>query len=238
MLYVIHGTDTDKVRKKTTQLVEMLQKKRPDASLFRVNQDTWREDFLEEIIPSISLFSPKNIIVLDFLFDNEEAAKKIIDNLSHLKETEHVCIVAEGKLTKEELKKLTAKAEKVEEHNKGEVIQKKESPKTFALASALIEKNNRKAFEIFQELQKEGIPTEEIHGVMWWQFKALYLTVTTKSAKEADLNPFVYSNCKRVANNWSPEVVSKYLERLMDMYHKAHRGGLDFIAELELLTLR
>lgn len=237
MLYVIYGTDTAKVKQKATQLTGLLQKKRPDASLIRVQKENWYNDFLEEQVPAISLFSPKNIIVLTSLLEHEDTAKKLLQNLDFLKSTEHICILVEGKLTKEEVKKLTAKAEKVEEHNLLEKKEKKESPKTFALADALIQKNKRKAFEVFQILRADEIPAEEIHGVLWWQFKSLQLALTTKTAKDADINPFVYSKCKAVEKQWSIDEVAKYNERLVDMYHKAHRGEIDFMASLEMLCL-
>ncbi len=237
MLYVIHGTDTTKIKQKAAQLTDLLLKKRPDASVIRVQKENWYDSFLEEQVPAMSLFSPKNIIILSSLLDHEEAERKLIQSLDLLKNTEHICVMVEGKLTKEEIKKLSAKAEKVEEHNLPEKKEKKESPKTFALADALIQKNKRKAFEVFQLLRADDVPAEEIHGVLWWQFKSLRLALTTSGAKEADLNPFVYSKCKAVEKMWSIEEVSKYIDTLVDMYHKAHRGGLDFMADLEALCL-
>jgi DNA polymerase III delta subunit len=237
MLYVIHGTDTSKVKKKATQLVEMLQQKRPDASLFKVNKESWYPDFFAETIPAISLFSPKNIVVMDSLLEDDTIAEMVFQNLDELKNTEHVCILIEGKLTKEYIKKVTAKAEKVEEHNKTEAPQKREAPQTFALADALLQKNKRKAFEVFQKLRAEEVVGEEIHGVLWWQFKSLYLVLNSKSAGEADLNPFVYSKCKSVEKNWSVDLVAKTLDSLVDIYHKAHRGEVDLLVELEKLCV-
>ncbi len=237
MLYVIHGSDTQKVKKKATQLVEMLQKKRPDASLFKVSKETWYPDFFAETIPAVSLFSPKNIVVLDFLLEDEVIAEQVFLHVDDLKNTEHICVLVEGKLTKEELKKIQTKAEKIEEHNKVEGTKKKEAPQTFALCDALLQKNNRKAFELFQLLRAAEIPAEEIHGVLWWQFKSLFLALQTKSAKEADLNPFVYSKCKAAEKYWSIAEVSKFLDTLVTMYHKAHRGEVDFMADLERVSL-
>ncbi len=239
MLYVIHGTDIKKVRSKAQDLVAALQKKRPDASLFRMNKESWNADLLGEAVSTVSLFSPKNIIILDSLIAEEESAEYIIEHLTDFKETEHVCVLIEEKIAKEYLKDLTAKAEKIEEHElkKDAGFQKREAPQTFALADALVMKDNKKAFKIFFNLKEDGLAAEEIHGVLWWQFKTLFQVMKSKTTKETDVSPYAYSKCKSAERNWTDLEVGSILDKLVSMYHKAHRGEIDFMSDLERLCL-
>lgn len=236
MLYVIYGSDTQKVKKKANQLVNSLLQKRPDASLFKVGKENWNKDFFNETIPAVSLFSPKNIVVMEYLLEDEEMGESVFQNVTEMKNTEHICILIDGKLTKEEIKKLEKGAEKMEEHNK-ESVAKKEAPITFDLSAALMQKNYKKAFVIFQKLRGKELAAEEIHGVLWWQFKSLKIVLESKSAKEADMSPFVYSNCKAVEGKWEKKELDAYITKLVGMYHKAHRGEIDFMGDLERLCL-
>lgn len=238
MLYVIYGTDTKKVREKSQSLIATLLKKRPDASLFRMNKDNWNSDLLGESVSTVSLFSPKNIIVLDSLLSDDESAAYVSEHFTDFKQTEHVCVLIEEKISKDYLKGLTATAEKIEEHElKVSGSAKREAPQTFALADALVMKDSKKAFRVFYELKEEGLPAEEIHGVLWWQFKTLFLVKGAKTAKEADVSPYAFSKCKTAEKNWSDKELNQTLEKLVTMYHKAHRGEIDFMSDLEKMCL-
>ncbi len=248
MLYVIYGTDTAKARKKMQNMLTVLQSKRPDAILTRLNESNWNSGFLDETLSGMNLFAPKNIIVLDSLFAHPEAEDYIEDRLKDMGASEHVCVMIESKISKEKLKKLEKHAEKIEEHNVRDAASegsgasassstKRETPKTFTLADALVSKNKVKAWTVFQELAHDEVAAEEIHGVLWWQFKSLYLTFEFKSAKEADLNPYVFSKCSGFKKNWEKKEVENFIDELVGMYHKAHRGEIDFMCELEKVCL-
>lgn len=235
MLYVLHGTDKDKVRGKLHELVASLEKKRPDAQVLKIGVDNWKESKLDEYVSGMNLFAPKNIIILDSLFSNKDIQSSI--ELDTLSESDNVCIVVEQKLTKENLKKLEKKAEKVQEFNLPEVVKKKESPVTFSFVEALVNKDKKRSWSLFQKLVADSVAAEEIHGVVWWQFKTLYLAHMSADAASAGLNPFVYQKSKVALKNWNKDTLNQMLKRLVLMYHKAHRGECDFISELEILCL-
>ena len=236
MLYVIHGTDTRKTRKKLQNLTETLQKKRPEAVVFRMNQDNWNPALLQEMLSGINLFAPKNIIILDSLVSIKDTSEYIEEQIDELSKSEHLCILFEQKINTALLKKLEKKAEKIEEHNELERT-KKESPKTFELADALIEKDKVKAWTTFISIKEQDIPAEEIHVVLWWQFKSLKLVSDSRDQKESELNPYVYQKCKRALSKWGTEELDAYLENLVRIYHNAHKGELDLYKELEVLCL-
>jgi hypothetical protein len=149
-----------------------------------------------------------------------------------------VCIIIEEKIKAAEFKKIESKAEKVQDCNFSKVGQEKKSfPKTFAFADALAAKDRKKSWVLFQELLHDSLAAEEIHGVLWWQFKSMFLAKKSKSAKEARLNPFVFGKCQSFSSKWESGEIDAFLKKLVHMYHGAHRGELDFISELEALCL-
>ena len=240
MLYVIHGTDIQKSRNKLQNLVAVLQSKRPDATLFKLSPDNWNPSLLDEMLSGVNLFTPKNIIVLDSLVSNKESVEYIEDRIGDFAKSEHVCILYDTKIGKALLSNIEKKAEKIEEHNlKGLEVDdsKKQPPQTFALADAILAKNKVKSWTILQTLISDGVVAEEIHGVLWWQFKSLFLACMFSSAKEAGLNPYVFQKCQSAKKNWSIAEVQVMLASLIQMYHRAHRGELDFMSEIEQLCL-
>ena len=93
------------------------------------------------------------------------------------------------------------------------------------------------SWKLFQELVADSLPAEEIHGVVWWQFKSVYLAYDAKTAGEVDMKPYTFSKCQGFKKNWKKDELERYLDGLVDMYHKAHRGEVDFMIELERLCL-
>jgi DNA polymerase III delta subunit len=238
MLYVIHGTDTQKSRSKLQSLVAVLQSKRPDATLFRLSPENWNQSFLDEVLSGVNLFTPKNIIVLDSLISNKESADYIEERIGELSESEHVCILFDSKINKDIFNKLEKKSEKIEEHNlKVSGDDFKKQPQTFAFADALASRNKVKSWALFQELVSSGLPAEEIHGVLWWQFKSVYLAYDAKSAGEVDMKPYTFSKCQGFKKVWKKPELENFLGDLVSMYHRAHRGEIDFMIEMEKLCL-
>lgn len=241
MLYVIHGTDTQKGRSKLQNLVGILQSKRPDATLFKLSPENWNPSLLDETLSGVNLFTPKNIIVLDSLISNKDSVEYIEERIGEFAESEHVCIVFDSKINKALLTKLETKAEKVEEHNLkssgDDSFDAKKPPQTFAFADALASRNKVNSWKLFQELVSNNLPAEEIHGVVWWQFKSVYLAYDARSAAEVDMKPYTFSKSQGFKKNWTKVELENFLDGLVDMYHKAHRGEVDFMVGLERLCL-
>ncbi len=248
MLFLIHGTDIKKTRNKLSTMTESLQKKRPDASLVRFNTESWSQGGFEEILYGVNLFAPKNIIILDGLFANKDLKDYLVERIVELAGSEHICFVIEEKVDKETLKKFEKNAEKVEWHDLGggsaggaqdsAVAAKKSAPETFAFADSILARDKKRSWTIFQHLMADAMAAEEIHGVLWWQFKSVYLASHFSNAKDAGLNPYVFSKCQGFLKKWKQEEVEGALDNLIDIYHKAHRGEVDFMSEIEVLCLK
>src|SRR3989338_10265847 len=100
MFYFLYGTDTDQARAKARELLESLQKKKPDAMVFRIEPEKWGEVHLEELIGGQGLFSQKMVIFADRVFENEEAQDAIEKNLEEIGKSDNIFILLEHKVAK------------------------------------------------------------------------------------------------------------------------------------------
>lgn len=236
MLYILHGTDTAKVRAKVHSLIDTLQKKRPDAELFYIGSESFSEEGLKELVQSQGLFSPKYIVVLSRVFENKNAKQQVLDRAAQLGEAEHVFLLIEEVLDAKELKVLEKHAAQVVAYDA--VKKEKQSFNTFALADALGQRDKKKLWLLYTQAKESGVADEEIHSVLWWQMKSIILAHGVTTASEAGLKSFVFSKAKRFAANFSKDEANKTLTDLVTMYHESRRGKHDLGTALEVWILK
>ena len=236
MIYFYYGGDREKVREKAGGTFEALQKKKPDASFVAFDAESLTLQDLEMIAGSQGLFEKKIVAKLSDVLDNEELTDDILKALPALKASENIIAWSEGKVNKEPLQMIKKYAEKAEEFSIKEGFKQKEFS-IFFLADALGEKDKKRFWALLVEAFRRGKVVEEIHGTLFWQLKTILLAKRTKTAEEAGINPFPYSKAKSFAKNWKESELMKAISTLVDMYHKAHRGQLDFEIALEKFAL-
>ena len=73
MLYFIHG-DSNQIFTKAREMADSLLKKKPDAAYFKINQDNFSEDKINELLGSQGLFSNKYIVSLSRLLEKSDTA--------------------------------------------------------------------------------------------------------------------------------------------------------------------
>lgn len=235
MLYVLHGTDTGRGRDKLHELVEQLRAKRSDAALIHLSEETCAVDALDELIYGQGLFSPKSIIVLDRVCAAEELKEAICARLADIGASENIFIIFEEKLDKKTLTKLKRHAAKIQEFE-GEAPAK-ERFNVFSLTDALGKRDRKALWVLYRKAKQAGVPDEEIHGILFWQVKAMLLSERAGSAKEAGLNPFVYKKSQGFLRNFSQGELSLLSSELVTLYHDARRGKHELGVALERLLL-
>ena len=179
----------------------------------------------------------------------------MLKKVKEISESPNFFVFLEEKLNKKELEKFEKYAQKIEEFqkpdrklNKKEVLAAKgEKIDFFEFTDALGAKDKKGLWALYQDALHEGVPAEEVHGILWWQIKAMLSALKSKDASEAGLNPFVYNKAKAYAKNFhahqnvragGSEAVLKYLsQQFFEMYHEAHRGKTDFAVALEKFIL-
>jgi hypothetical protein len=236
MLYVLHGTDLEKAREKSHALFEALKEKKPDASAGTLRGEEVTLEKLEELTQTQGLFENKQIVFMDQTLENKDIREVMLEKIDAIAESPNIFIFFEGKLTKEILKKLEKRAEKITEYETTEE-KKKEVGSFFQLADALGARDKKALWVGLRNAFDDDAVVEEVHGILFWQAKSIALAAKTSTATEAGLNPFVYGRAKRYVSNFKKGEIDALVSRLVHMYHKAHRGEVDFEIELEKLAL-
>ena len=237
MIYLLYGEDTAKAREKMHTLVDSLHAKKPDASLFKMDETNFNSARLEEFVLSAGLFEQKYIVVLDNVFENKEAKEVVIKKVKDIGVSENIFIVLEGKLDKKTIVKMEKYTEKVQEFVKSVPAKKKDEFNIFSLTDAIGRRDRKKAWVLFQQAIASGAAAENIHGTIFWAVKSMLLAQDAKTAKEAGLNPFVFSKSVSFAKNFNNNELKNISSRLVSIYHDARRGGTELVVALEMFIL-
>ena len=243
MLYLIYGTNSNKVRAKQKELVGIMQSKQPDVSLYKVTTENWKDTILDELLSSQGLFLAKYIVTLDKILDDKEIGPSVMSVLGDMKESDHAWIIIEEKLTAANLKKIEKYAQKVFDYNEvagaggGAGSGKSQRINAFDFAEQFAGKNKVGAWREFLKLKDAELAGEEIHGVLWWQMKAVYLAKFSMTAGDSGLTPYSYQKSLRLSKGWKLKELNLMLDKLVLIYHEAHRGSVDLMIKLEELAL-
>lgn len=236
-MYFFYGSDKDKAREKMNALTDALQKKKPDAELFRIDAENWSEAKLQELAAGQGLFNNSYIVQIVSLFENKEAKEIFIDRLEEIAGSPNVFIVLEGDTDKKTLLAITEIAEKVQEFpSKGE--KKKPEFNIFSLTDAFGRRDKKNLWVLFRKAVESGAVPEEIHGILFWQLKSMLVAASATSAGGAGLAPFVFTKAKSFLKNYTEEELKKLSSKFVALYHDSHRGIHDFEIALERLILQ
>ena len=162
---------------------------------------------------NVSLFGELSTLIIESALKEETI---ILDALEWnlLKESETIFIFKEDKLTVSDQKKYKKYAEiKIFETKKVAV---KEKFNTFQITDAYAKRNKITAWTLYREGIEEGVEPEAIAGLLFWKIKTMILS-----------NSSVFNKDELKRNSSS----------ILSIYHKAHRGEMDFIVGLEQFIL-
>ncbi len=218
MIYLMYGTDTDSALKKAQATIASLQKKKPDASFIKVENNGQESLSLDEYIGGQGLFENKQLIFFDRVLENKKVAEDILDRLADMQKTENVFIFLEGALTKAILGRFEKRAEKITEYAKAKSETKADKFDMFSLTNALGAGDKKQLWMLYLQAQETGSVPEQIHGLLFWKVKDMLVKRNTRAYDEPALKTM------------SSELVS--------MYHDAHRGLCDFSIALEAWILK
>jgi len=235
MLYIFCGTDTTLSSKKIGATIRSLEQKKPDAGYFSIEGRELSDDFVNEYALSQGLFEKKYIVKIEYPFENAGSKDLFMNNLDAMADSENVFLILEGKMLADDLKKITKKSEKVFKHEKEKTTDKKFN--LFSLVENVARKDKKNSWIIFRDAINRGISSEEIHGLLWWQIKAIYIASITKSVKDSGMKEFSYSKAKKFSQNFTKVELEETMQSLVSVYHEAHLGKIDFETSLEKFLL-
>lgn len=236
MIYFFYGQDKAKIHKKASKVFESLRAKKPDASFFSFDAENISTGAFEGVALSQGLFEKKVVVYFRNILSESDLEKKILSEIPNMAKSENIFIWTEYHLLKEPLSLLKKNSEKSDIEEKDDFKAKKEEFNMFALAEAFGKRDKKNLWALYQKARAKG-SAEEIHGILFWQLKCIALASSSKTATEADLKPFVFSKAKSFAKNFSPDEIKKLSEKLVEIYHNAHRGKMELDLALEEFIL-
>ena len=199
MLYVFYGQESNKAHDKAQGLAKQLLQKKPDASFFNLDVETWSENKLLELIESQGLFEKKYIVSVDARSFSKEYMDGLVEKLSFMQESSHIVIVVLGKIDVKSLKTFSKYAEKIQEFKGVETEEKRD----FRMTDALGSRDKKKLWVLYREAMDQGKEIEEIHGLLYWQVKNMISAYVSKTADEAGLKPYPFSKSKQSSKYYS-----------------------------------
>lgn len=226
MLYVYFGKNVVGAREKALLRARTLSSE--SMPIERITSDTYAEGILNDLAKSPTLFGGTKTVLLDTPSENELFADAVYSSLNMLAESSHHFVLIEHVLSVSQKKECTRYAECTEETAPQET---KEEYNAFRFCDALLERDKKKLWLLFME--SDGVPREEIIGILMWQLKVLRLAEKCGSADEAGLKPFVYQKAKRALVKFKQGDVERLSFELLTLYHLAHLGKCDMNTELE-----
>ena len=231
MLYVIYGTDGHKARKKLHELLDLAEKKRPGAEIFKITSENWGEAQFDELLVSRGLFEQKYTVVLDNLFEKKDIKDYVMDRLEEVGESEQIFLILDGKIDAPSLWTLEKHAKQVQEFVKAE--SSKPAYNIFSITDGLLQKDKKRLWISYIDFLRKGAAPEEIHGIFFWQIKNMILASRARSQVETGLAPFPYKNALTGARNYKTEELSQMSSELVEMTHRVREGDGDMDIMLE-----
>ncbi len=237
MLYLFYGTDADRVRAKVGEVIEKLKTKRPDASVFSFNPESWSAGQFEEMIGAQTLFAGKSIILGRELLGFSLAAEFILKHVDEIQESENIFFLQEGELKKDIVSKIEKKAEKVQEIGvKAKAGKPRDAYNIYAFSDALGDRDRKGLWIEYQRALHAGLVPEELFWKCTWQIKNMLLATRGSRAgtpESLNMNPFVFKKALSAARNYTEEELVSLHRDFVKIYHDARRGRGELAVGLE-----
>lgn len=214
MLHVFCGTDHVQNRTEAIALVDSYIAK--GAELKRIEPEKYVPGIFLEATESQSMFDAEDVWLIDTQPEIAEFRTELYEYIESMAKSDTPYIVIETKLLAKD-KKIY---EKVGAHLTEATKVAESRFNVFAITDAIAERDKKRAWLLLQEALTQGIPPEEIAGILWWQLKAMRQSAVTNSPQETDLKPFVYSKAKKGVERYSPAGVIAASQSLVVLRHE------------------
>lgn len=236
MLTLLYGTNI--ATRRTALVKETARVSSLGLTLVAMHDTEFRSDFFEMVLGGQSLFGERYALILSGVLENKELSEKIVTQFKALAQSPNEFIFVDTKLPKDILTKCekaggvcTPCIEVTKQGRSGFPI--------FSLADAFGARDRKTSWLLLRDAFDYDIAPEEIHGVLFWQLKALLLAhpAQKETVASSGLNPYVFKKAQGFARNFEKSELENLSREFVRMYHDAHRGLLDLEIELERALL-
>ncbi len=228
MLLYLAKKDKNKILQKTNLIVDTKLKEEPN--IFKINLDPkeFLESSLHELLQSNALFKSNYIVILNDIFEDENAKEFFFDFLDDIASVKHLFILQDSKcyLSEKELKLLKDKSFKYEIDCPKNSIQS--SKNVFSIADVFLFENKKDFWLEFLELSKE-FDAEQLYGILSWVFKNIFLF----EENPKNLKPYLAKKYEKALKiNDKKKLKSAYLD-FLNLPSRARSLNLSLKDELE-----
>lgn len=213
MLYFIHGTDSEKIRKEAQRFVSTVKEREPHVAHIRIIGDTFNKDLIQSYAGAQGLFVEKVLIVLDGVFEGD-SKDDMKDLLPLCGESNNIFLGIAGTIPAKLLEEITKISKKLYTFDIKEKVQK-EDWNMFAIGNAWERGDSLKAWSAYRDARKRGIEPEVLAGI-------LHSTIRRGIEK---------------GNGERKEKMMSASRSLISIYHGARRGEWDLEHALEWWVL-
>lgn len=217
MLTIIHGG----TKEAKEQLLADIVIKSGNVSLVSLYEETFSEiSFLSYIYGETDLFGERVLLVLRNCLINEtirsifeSRVEAIQGSLTHI-----ICI--EDPIPQTDLAKF--KKHKVEIIALGKIttVTKKESFSPFALGEALLSKDKKKLWLVYQDALASGLTAQDILPPLIWQIKVLAIVTLGISQKDSGVSEYPYKKAKQASSHFSKDEILSLLAETTLLFHE------------------
>lgn len=229
------GDDTKRAREALRMATDEEKSKNPNCTVTVFDDVSFDATLLCEALANVSLFGGRNVVVIDGILDHEDG-EEFYRASDVFKDSANLVLIRERAPTKE-LRTLFERSGEMKEFMLKKAPEKKNN---FIVADAVAAKDRRLAWAEFIRLERSGAIMEEVHGMVFWAVKTLYLckTQTKEEAMRAGVKEFTYRNYEPRAKRFLLSELEQKLAELKEMYHAAHEGGGALGLSLEQFLLK
>lgn len=238
MIRVYLGNDTEKSRTLLSRAISDFTQSFPLGVISRFDADHAERGAILDSLSGESLFGGRSLIILDGLGEAAESSQILTDILPMAKESHNDIYIIENKPHKDVRAKIEAVVEKKNITQSDKVAQR-ENGGVFLLGDAFQEKNKKKLWMDYSRLLREKHAPEELHGILWWAAKNLYIAKNFSGfeAKRAGVGDYPYQKAHRMKDKWSDEEIRGLLGVLKDIVHDRGKGSGDVGLRIERMIL-
>lgn len=229
MIKVFFGNDLIAIRQTAFKAAEETGFRTETIDLAR-----YESGWFASLANSVSLFEGPVAYIVDTPSEYSEADRELQDALSVLAESANHFVIIEGPLLAAERKVYEKYAESVKEFKTAA----KTRFNTFSLADALATRDRKKLWLLWHEAKRNGIASEELIGILWWQLKSIRLAAVTKNADEAGMKDFSYQKARRALAKLPKEDAESLSHSLINLLHQSRLGLVELDIAIEWWILR
>lgn len=240
MIYLIHGNDTEKARKRFRDILNGFVKKNPNSSVSKVDADSFDVRVFNELSQSRGLFSEKNLIVCDNILKNKEAEEFLNENLKNLADSENIFLILEEK--EGEIKKFAKNCEEFPAQG-GPASDWKKEYNVFAITDVFGESNRKKLWVEYHKALRAGMEADfDVFWKLIWQLKMMFVAVDDsagagRAIEKLKIKPYTLSKARAYARNFQKEDLKRMFGDLVRIYHDNRRGIGDYELSVERFIL-